>query len=101
MDKNRHTKALKILALVCLVVVSISVTVEASHFHSTYEESSSNSKPCPICVAAHTLTPALVNAVLTVAPAVLPIAQKICLTESSLQQSILGFELSVRPPPVF
>jgi len=99
MAANRHTKALKLLALLCLVVVSITVTVEASHFHSALEESSSNSKPCPICVVAHTLTPALVKAVFTVGPATILVSQKVCVSESFFQQNILGFELSVRPPP--
>lgn len=91
----RHVNGLKLVALFCLLLVPITLSLEICHFHSAYEASS---KSCPICTAAHATTPVVVTAALMASPIFFS-AQRIHIYESQAQHRALAFELSVRPPP--
>jgi hypothetical protein len=92
----RRSFSLRLLAFVCLVLTSVSMSVEAAHFHA--DNSASSSKNCPICISAHhtkATAPAAVASA-TLVPLVAVAAMLPCEPLISRQEALLFF---VRPPP--
>jgi hypothetical protein len=92
---KRMRATLKPVAFLCLLLILGSAIAYAAHHHSDGTEPAT----CTVCVAAHSASP--------IAPTLAPQATFLAVSRvrpvavAAAKQRLIGFALTVRPPPEF
>ena len=89
-------RSYRIVACLVLLVVTLAIFAQATHFHSSAESASTSR--CSLCEIVETSLPVLVASPVAVGRITTTIVNTVSVADA--QEPVEGSNLSVRPPPV-